>query len=81
MEVKINKEIRNYTESIFFGLSLRQFFFSVLACIVAVFIYFSLHNIATANDLHYLCRQFRERNPYNLTEGRNADIYLKFHYQ
>ena len=32
MEVKINKEIRNYTEAIFFGLSLRQFIFSVLAC-------------------------------------------------
>ena len=32
MEVKINREIRNYTESMFFGLSLRQFIFSVLAC-------------------------------------------------
>ncbi len=29
MEVKVNKEIRNYTESIYFGLSLRQFIFSV----------------------------------------------------
>ena len=28
LEVKINKEIRNYTESMFFGLSLRQFIFS-----------------------------------------------------
>ena len=27
MEVKINREIRNYTESMFFGLSLRQFVF------------------------------------------------------
>ena len=27
MEVKINREIRAYTESMFFGLSLRQFFF------------------------------------------------------
>ena len=35
MEVKINREIRNYTESMFFGLSLRQFIFSVLACGVA----------------------------------------------
>ena len=39
MEVKINKEIRNYTESMFFGLSLRQFVFSVLACGVAVGLY------------------------------------------
>jgi len=40
MEVKINKEIRDYTESIFLGLSLRQCFFSVLACIMAVIFYF-----------------------------------------
>ena len=42
MEVKINKEIRNYTESMFFGLSLRQFIFSVLACGVAVGLHFLL---------------------------------------
>ena len=30
MEVKINREIRNYTESMFFGLSLRQLIFSAL---------------------------------------------------
>lgn len=36
MEVKINREIRNYTESMFFGLSLRQFVFSLLAVGVAV---------------------------------------------
>lgn len=40
MEVKINREIRNYTESVFFGLSLRQFFFSLCACGVAVGVYF-----------------------------------------
>ena len=42
MEVKINKEIREYTENIFFGLSLRQFFFSICACVIAVFLYFIL---------------------------------------
>ena len=36
MEVKINREIRNYTEAMFFGLSLRQFIFSACACVVAV---------------------------------------------
>ena len=36
MDVKINREIREYMESVFFGLSMRQFFFSVLACGVAV---------------------------------------------
>lgn len=35
-KVKINKEIRDYTEAIFFGLSLRQFIFSVLAGGIAV---------------------------------------------
>ena len=38
MEVKINKEIRDYTEAIFFGLSLRQFIFSGLACGIAVYL-------------------------------------------
>ena len=32
MEVKINREIRNYTESMFFGLSLRQFVFFFTGC-------------------------------------------------
>ena len=27
MEIRINKEVRNYQESLFFGLSLRQFLF------------------------------------------------------
>ena len=34
MEVKINKDIREYIESIVLGLSLRQCFFFVLACIM-----------------------------------------------
>ena len=42
MEVKINREIRNYTESMFFGLSMRQFVFSLLAVVVAVGLYFLL---------------------------------------
>lgn len=45
LEVKINREIRDYQESIFFGLNLRQFVFSVLAIGVAVGIYFGLNNI------------------------------------
>ena len=46
MEVKINKEIRNYTESMFFGLSLRQFIFSVLACGMEVGLYFLLSGLS-----------------------------------
>ena len=39
-EIKINKEIRDYTESILLGLSLRQSIFSILACGSACIIYF-----------------------------------------
>lgn len=55
MEVKINKEIRQYTESIFFGLSLRQFICSALACIVAVVIYFLLKPILDIGIVSWLC--------------------------
>ena len=40
MEIQINKEIRDYHESMFFGLSLRQFVFSLLACAVTIITYF-----------------------------------------
>ncbi|MGF7018852.1 hypothetical protein M2145_002635 [Lachnospiraceae bacterium PF1-21] len=55
MEVKINREIRDYTESIFFGLSLRQFFFSVLAAGVAVGIYFGLRNVVGTETVSWMC--------------------------
>ena len=55
MEVKINKEIRNYTESMFFGLSLRQFIFSVLACGVAVVLYFILRPRFGTETLSWVC--------------------------
>ena len=42
IEVKINKEIQRYQESIMFGLSLRQMVFALLAIGVAVGAYFSL---------------------------------------
>ena len=38
-QLEINQEIKHYTEQIFFGLSLRQFLFSAIACIIAVIIY------------------------------------------
>ena len=55
MEVKINKEIRNYTESMFFGLSLRQFIFSVLACGVAVGLYFLLRPKLGTETISWMC--------------------------
>ncbi len=56
MEVKINKEIRNYTESMFFGLlSMRQFIFSVLAIAVAVVLYFVLKPIVGMETVRWVC--------------------------
>ena len=55
MEVKINKEIRNYTESMFFGLSMRQFLFSVLACGVAVGLFFLLRGKFGTETVSWMC--------------------------
>lgn len=55
MEVKINKDIREFSESIFFGLSLRQFIFSVLACVVAVVLYFALKPFFGIETLSWVC--------------------------
>ena len=55
MEVKINREIRNYTESMFFGLSMRQFFFSVLAVGIAVLLYFVLKPIVGMETVSWMC--------------------------
>ena len=55
MEVKINREIRNYSESVFFGLSMRQCIFSVLAIAVAVGLYFVLKPYLGAETLAWVC--------------------------
>jgi len=55
MDVKINKEIRDYSEYMFFGLSLRQFFFSVLACGIAVLIYFRLEPLLGLETTSWIC--------------------------
>jgi len=55
LEVKINREIREYTESIFFGLSLRQFVFSICACVVAVILYFLLKPYCGIETLSWVC--------------------------
>ena len=55
LEVKINREIRNYTESMFFGLSLRQCVFSVLAIAVAVGLYFLLRPMFGLETLSWVC--------------------------
>ena len=55
MEVKINREIRDYTESLFFGLSLRQSFFSLLAVIMAIGLYFGLRGHFGLETLSWMC--------------------------
>lgn len=54
-EIKINKEIRDYTESIFFGLSLRQSIFSIIACIIATGIYFLFKDKLGTEMTSWLC--------------------------
>jgi hypothetical protein len=55
MEIKINREVRDYQEAIFFGLNLRQLIFSVLAIGVAVGIYFGLKDIMGTETVSWLC--------------------------
>lgn len=54
-EIKINKEIRDYTESIFFGLSLRQSIFSIIACIIACSLYFLCKDRLGTEMTSWLC--------------------------
>lgn len=55
MEVKINREIRNYTESIYFGLTLRQFICSLCACIVSVGLYFICSPFLNKEIVSWIC--------------------------
>ena len=55
MEIRINKEIRNYTESMFFGLNARQFIFSLFAVGIAVAIYFGLQNHLGTETVSWMC--------------------------
>ncbi len=55
MEVKVNKEIKEYNETMFFGLSVRQFIFALLACGAAVGIYFGCRPYFDTETLSWLC--------------------------
>ena len=55
MEVKMNKEIRDYQESMFMGLDLRQCVCSVLAILTAVGIYFGMRDITGQEITGWLC--------------------------
>ena len=53
IEVKINKEVRDFQESVFFGLTLRQCLFAFLAILAAVAVYFGLRNVVA--EAGWLC--------------------------
>jgi hypothetical protein len=55
IEIRANKEIRRYKESIFFGLTFRQFLCSLLAVGAAVLVYFSLKDIVGEEPVSWLC--------------------------
>jgi len=55
MEIKINREIRDYTESMFFGLSFRQFIFSIAAILISVGLYFLLRPYFGTETLSWIC--------------------------
>ena len=55
MEVKMNKEIMEYREAMFFGLDFRQMVCSLLAVSAAVGIYFSLRGVAGDEVTGWLC--------------------------
>lgn len=55
MEIKVNKEVRDYTESLFMGLSVRQCVYSAIACVVAVFLYFRFEKLLGLELTSWLC--------------------------
>ena len=55
MEVKVPKEIRDYQESIFFGLSTRQILCSLLAVGAAVGLYFGLRPLVGSEEVGWIC--------------------------
>ncbi len=87
MEIKINREVRNYKESIFFGMSLRQFICVVLSCGLAVLVYFSFRNrlgleitswLCIISSLPFILIGFVKYNGMNFEDVVVAFIHSKF---
>ena len=55
MEIKINKEILTYQETIFFGLTMRQFFCSALAVGTALGLYMLLSKFMGRESVSWIC--------------------------
>ena len=87
MEIRINKEIKDYHESLFMGLSMRQFMCSLGAVGAAVGIYFGLSNVLDKETVSWLCivcaaplaaAGFFNYNGMNLEQFVVAYIYSEF---
>ncbi len=87
MEIKINREVRNYKESIFFGMSLRQFICVILSCGLAVLVYFTFRNkiglevtswICIVSALPFILVGFVKYNGMNFEDVVVAFIHSKF---
>mgnify|MGYP001168279687 FL=1 len=55
MEIRINREVRNYHETIFFGLSARQFGCALGAVAVAVGTYFLFQEVSGKETASWVC--------------------------
>ncbi len=55
MDIQINKEFRDYSETIYFGLNMRQLVFSACAVGIAVGSYFLLKPYLSMETLSWLC--------------------------
>ena len=55
IEVKINKEISDYQETLFFGLTMRQFVCSALSVVIALLLYILLHKVLEREMVSWIC--------------------------
>lgn len=55
MDIEINKEFRDYSEKVYFGLNMRQLIFSACAVGVAIGSYFLLRHYLNIETLSWLC--------------------------
>ena len=55
MELKINREIRDYTEAVFFGMSLTQLGFAACAAASAVGAYFAFSGMLGTEAVSWIC--------------------------
>lgn len=55
MEIKINRDIKEYGKAVFWGLTIRQLICGILGCGFAIFLHFSLRNYLGKELLSWVC--------------------------